>query len=98
MEELKVIPELSEKDLELLNTKTGLIELSRNKEIKLDRVLNRLHYYNRLLEFQAELIKLQNHVDENKKRVAILFEGRDAAGKGGAIRRFIEHTRLFRRY
>lgn len=82
---------LSEKDLELLNTKTGLEELLRNKELKPERVINRLRYYNRLLEFQAELIKLQNWVSDKQKRIAILFEGRDAAGKGGAIRRFVEH-------
>ena len=83
--------ELTKKDIELLNTKTGVQELLRSKEIKLERVLNRLHYYDHLVEFQAELIKLQNWVKEKNKRVAILFEGRDAAGKGGAIRRFIEH-------
>jgi polyphosphate kinase 2 len=37
------------------------------------------------------LIKMQNWATEKQKRIAILFEGRDAAGKGGAIRRFIEH-------
>lgn len=91
MTEIKEKIELSEKDIELLNTKAGLLELLRSKEIRLDRVLNRLHYYDKLLEYQAELIKLQNHVYDNQKRIAILFEGRDAAGKGGAIRRFIEH-------
>ena len=91
MEEINTRLDLSEKDIELLNTKDGVRELLRNKEIKIDRVLNRLHYYNRLKVFQGELIKMQNWVSENNKRVAILFEGRDAAGKGGAIRRFIEH-------
>jgi len=82
---------LSTHDLDLINTKLGIRELLRNKEVKLERVVNRLQYYNKLLEFQAELIKMQNWVTEKKKRVAILFEGRDAAGKGGAIRRFVEH-------
>ena len=91
MEEVKEKIELSEKDIELLNTKTGVIELLRNKDVKVSRILNRLHYYDKLLEYQADLIKLQNYVYDNQKRVAILFEGRDAAGKGGAIRRFIEH-------
>lgn len=40
---------------------------------------------------QTELLKLQQWVRENKQRVVILFEGRDAAGKGGAIKRFMEH-------
>jgi polyphosphate kinase len=91
VEALKTPVDLSNKDIELLNTKIGIQELLRNKEIKLDRVLNRLHYFNRLVVFQAELIKMQNWVTEKQKRIAILFEGRDAAGKGGAIRRFIEH-------
>jgi len=91
MEESKTAIKLTKEDIELLNTKTGVQELLRSKEIKVDRVLNRLHYYNRLVEFQAELIKMQNWVSLKEKRIAILFEGRDAAGKGGAIRRFIEH-------
>jgi polyphosphate kinase 2 len=36
-------------------------------------------------------VKLQNYISKKKKRVAIVFEGRDAAGKGGNIRRFMEH-------
>ncbi|MGB5733898.1 MAG: polyphosphate kinase 2 [Thiohalocapsa sp.] len=40
-----------------------------------------------LKPFQAELIRMQKHLEATKKRVIILFEGRDAAGKGGTIRR-----------
>ncbi len=40
-----------------------------------------------LKPYQAELIKMQQHLEENKQRMIILFEGRDAAGKGGTIRR-----------
>jgi polyphosphate kinase 2 len=40
-----------------------------------------------LKPYQAELIKMQQHLEEHKKRMVILFEGRDAAGKGGTIRR-----------
>jgi polyphosphate kinase len=40
---------------------------------------------------QIELLKLQNWVKDNEKRIVILFEGRDAAGKGGTIKRFTEH-------
>jgi polyphosphate kinase 2 len=40
-----------------------------------------------LKPFQAELIKMQQHLEQTKKRMIILFEGRDAAGKGGTIRR-----------
>ncbi|WP_024280953.1 polyphosphate kinase 2 [Xanthobacter sp. 126] len=40
---------------------------------------------------QTELLKLQSWVKDSRQRVIILFEGRDAAGKGGAIKRFMEH-------
>ncbi len=40
-----------------------------------------------LKPYQAELIKLQKHLEDNNKKMIILFEGRDAAGKGGTIRR-----------
>jgi polyphosphate kinase 2 len=40
---------------------------------------------------QIELLKLQNWVKDTGERLVILFEGRDAAGKGGTIKRFIEH-------
>ena len=43
------------------------------------------------LPLQVELIKLQNWIREVGERLIILFEGRDAAGKGGTIRRFMEH-------
>lgn len=40
-----------------------------------------------LKPYQAELIKLQKHIEDNNQKMIILFEGRDAAGKGGTIRR-----------
>ena len=40
---------------------------------------------------QIELLKLQSHIKHSSERLLILFEGRDAAGKGGAIKRFMEH-------
>jgi polyphosphate kinase 2 len=40
---------------------------------------------------QVELLKLQNWVKETGERIVVLFEGRDAAGKGGTIKRFMEH-------
>jgi len=45
------------------------------------------YHSEQLKPFQAELIKLQEHLEKEKKRMIILFEGRDAAGKGGSIRR-----------
>ena len=42
-------------------------------------------------ELQVELLKVQSWVQETGQRIVILFEGRDAAGKGGTIKRFMEH-------
>ena len=48
-------------------------------------------YYDYKFPLQVELVKLQNWVRQTGERMIILFEGRDAAGKGGTIRRFMEH-------
>lgn len=58
---------------------------------KVADILDTIQYENELINLQAELVNLQKWVAENKKRVCIIFEGRDAAGKGSTIRRFIEH-------
>jgi polyphosphate kinase 2 len=50
-----------------------------------------LEYEEELRNLQIELIKVQNHVKTCGLRILILFEGRDAAGKGGTIKRFTEH-------
>jgi polyphosphate kinase len=52
--------------------------------------MDRKLYFSELLRLQGELIKLQDWVVANKKKVAILFEGRDAAGKGGVIKRITQ--------
>jgi len=54
-------------------------------------IINTIDYQSELLKLQAELVDLQQWTAKHKKRVCVLFEGRDAAGKGGAIRRFTEH-------
>ncbi len=51
----------------------------------------RRDYEEQKFVLQTELLKLQAWVKESHQRVIILFEGRDAAGKGGAIKRFMEH-------
>ncbi|MGB6011742.1 MAG: polyphosphate kinase 2 [Desulfobacterales bacterium] len=50
-----------------------------------------LEYEEELNKLQIELLKWQKHVIANEQRVLLLFEGRDAAGKGGTIKRIIEH-------
>ncbi len=53
--------------------------------------LSRKQYEQEKAELQVELLKLQNWVAETGERVVLVFEGRDAAGKGGTIKRFMEH-------
>lgn len=50
-----------------------------------------LEYEQELTKLQIELLKLQNHVKENGLKLLMIFEGRDAAGKGGTIKRITEH-------
>lgn len=83
--------QLTSEDLELLNSKIGLHALLRNKKVDLTKTLNEVRYINELKRNQEELIKLHNWVIEGNKKVVVLFEGRDAAGKGGAIRRITEY-------
>ncbi|WP_446009217.1 polyphosphate kinase 2 [Candidatus Electrothrix sp.] len=51
------------------------------------KAIRRYHREEALKPYQAELIRLQKYLEVNKRRMIILFEGRDAAGKGGTIRR-----------
>lgn len=50
-----------------------------------------LEYESELKDLQIELLKLQNHVKEQGLKILMIFEGRDAAGKGGTIKRITEH-------
>jgi polyphosphate kinase len=56
-----------------------------------DQRLTRPDYEYLKRPLQIELVKLQNWVKETGQRIVIVFEGRDAAGKGGTIKRFTEH-------
>lgn len=85
---------LSHQEFATIKTRSGLIELLKhkkqsNKEVQ--RVLRFVEYERELRLLQVEMVKLQQDVQKNGRRVAIVFEGRDAAGKGGCIRRFMEH-------
>lgn len=51
---------------------------------------DRIQYFRSLLQLQGELIKLQNWLSASHHRLVILFEGRDAAGKGGVIKRITQ--------
>lgn len=95
---LDISNELTAEQLELLNSKNGMRALLRGKKINLRKALDKTIYEDKLKVLQEELIILQNWVIDNNKKVVIIFEGRDSAGKGGAIRRITEHInpRFFR--
>ena len=56
-----------------------------------DQRMRRREYERHKTMLQIELLKVQSWVKESGQRVIVLFEGRDAAGKGGTIKRFMEH-------
>ncbi|MEJ2022251.1 MAG: polyphosphate kinase 2 [Maritimibacter sp.] len=56
-----------------------------------DRWMKKADYKDQLAALQLELVKLQSDVKASGKRVVVVFEGRDAAGKGGTIKRIREH-------
>src|SRR5450631_755871 len=56
-----------------------------------DDRLERSEYEHRKRALQVELLKMQQWIQDEGQRVCVIFEGRDAAGKGGTIKRFMEH-------
>lgn len=82
---------LKPKELEILNSKKGIRQYLRQEEDSVVKVVRYVKYEARLKSLQEELIKLQKWVTQNNEKVVVIFEGRDAAGKGGAIRRITQH-------
>ena len=78
-------------DFKNVSTNDDLLRLIKDKGVKIDKVAEKIAYEKELKVLQVELVKLQQWVAKSNKRVAVIFEGRDAAGKGGSIRRFMEH-------
>ncbi|MCB9034489.1 MAG: polyphosphate kinase 2 [Chitinophagales bacterium] len=76
--------------IKLLKKKSELFKYINNKK-DIAHLKETFLYEQDLEKLQIELVQLQQWVQKTGARVAILFEGRDAAGKGGTIRRFAEH-------
>jgi polyphosphate kinase 2 len=83
--------QLTNDDLQRVTTRKGLIQLLQQKSVDLEEVRKTLLYEEELKCLQVELVRLQRWVQSSGRRIAIIVEGRDAAGKGGTIRRFTEH-------
>ncbi|NLP57916.1 polyphosphate kinase 2 [Lutibacter sp. B1] len=81
---------LTQADVDLLNTNKGLTAILSKEPYNLEKALRYVKYEKRLKKLQVELVRLQSWAIEEKEKVIIIFEGRDAAGKGGAIRRITE--------
>ncbi|HKK77625.1 MAG TPA: polyphosphate kinase 2 [Saprospiraceae bacterium] len=77
--------------LEMLNSKHGLYHLLKQKDLDVEQAIEDVTYTLAMREEQEKLIHLQNWVIEHDQKVVILFEGRDVAGKGGAIKKITEH-------
>ena len=82
---------LSLEDFKNAKSNEELLAIIKEKNSSYDKVKKTIFYNEELRLLQIELVKLQRWISKNNKRVAIIFEGRDAAGKGGNIRRFMEH-------
>jgi len=69
------------------------IEVQKNREGKVQIWVKKekLEYEKELRRLQVELLKFQNHVKDKGLKILMIFEGRDAAGKGGTIKRITEH-------
>jgi polyphosphate kinase 2 len=83
--------QITQTELLELKTRDELKNLLEKKGISISKIETNLAYENELKLLQIELVKLQQWIVKQNKKIMIIFEGRDAAGKGGSIRRFTEH-------
>lgn len=83
-----------------VNSTVGKLHISKDEQLSSDwrdggypyrNLMSRKNYEKEKYHLQVELLKLQAWVKETGQKVVILFEGRDAAGKGGTIKRMMEH-------
>jgi polyphosphate kinase 2 len=81
---------LSASDLKKLNSKKGFLALLSKEPYNIVKALRYLDYEKKLEKLQTELIRMQTWAINNDERIIVVFQGRDAAGKGGAIRRVTE--------
>ena len=83
--------ELNSKDIKKLNSKRGLKLFLSEDDMSVSKALRILNYESKLKKLQEELIKMQQWVESEGEKLVVIFEGRDAAGKGGAIRRLTQN-------
>jgi polyphosphate kinase 2 len=81
---------LTASDIKKLNSKKGFMALLSKEPFNIVKALRYIDYEKKLEKLQTELIRMQTWAINNNERVIVVFQGRDAAGKGGAIRRVTE--------
>jgi polyphosphate kinase len=94
LEQKEIIQNLQkelEVDIQKKNPDEELLPNWREAEYPYKNLMSRKNYEKTKYDLQVELLKLQNWVKKSGSKIIILFEGRDAAGKGGTIKRFMEH-------
>lgn len=74
-----------------LDAKNGKIPWNYNGNYPYEKKMDIVEYELQKHNLQTELLKMQDWVKETNQRVVVLFEGRDEAGKGGTIKRYMEH-------
>ena len=82
---------LTLEEIQKIESRKTLLSEIKSKKSLYQKIEATLQYEEELRLLQIELVKLQRWIAKENKRVAVIFEGRDAAGKGGNIRRFMEH-------
>ncbi len=83
--------ELRHKLAEMRNNPEAIRELFMTGKYPYHTKIARKDYEEKKAALQVELLKVQRWVKETGQKIVVLFEGRDAAGKGGTIKRFMEH-------
>ena len=96
LEDQSILAEIVHDDRRKAKKNKKVVSEKRNKDLKSKRVSvwikeEVLAYEDELKKLQIELLKMQNHIKETGQKVLMIFEGRDAAGKGGTIKRITEH-------
>ncbi len=86
MAEMKKTKEVKKDSSIVPKAKFDKSDLYHDIEDKKDKSMKNKHYFRELIKLDVELIKLQEWIKAKKLRVVVIFEGRDAAGKGGVIK------------
>ena len=81
---------LTQEDADILNSNKGLTALLSKEPYNLEKAIRYVNYEKKLKKLQVELIRMQTWAINENERIIVIFEGRDGAGKGGAIRRITE--------